>query len=109
MTSSKASIISAWVSMGARYHHQLNSVSRQKRPSSASVTLRSLSDFRMSVGVESLNELKALNRLSAMARWPCVWRQSVFSQCWRDCLRKKSTADLFGGAMGASLRKKLRL
>ena len=57
----------ACVSIGARYHHQLSSVSRQNIPSSSFVTLRSLMDFMMSVGVESVEPLKALNRFSAMA------------------------------------------
>ena len=94
--------------MGARYHHQLSSVSRQNMPISSFDTLRSLMDFMMSLGVESLKELKALKRWSAMARWPWVWRQSVLSQNFRACLRKKSTAVLCCGAMAMSLRKKLR-
>ena len=46
-TSSKTSTMSAWVSMGARYHHQLSSASRQNMPSSSSVTARSRREFTM--------------------------------------------------------------
>src|SRR5207247_8869143 len=70
ITSSNASIISACVSMGARYHHQLNSVSRQNMPISSLVTLRSLIACMMSFGVESLSELTELNRFRARERWP---------------------------------------
>src|SRR5437016_10303504 len=66
ITSSNASIISACVSIGARYHHQLSSVSRQNIPISSFVTLRSLMDFMMSVGVESLRSEEHTSELQSL-------------------------------------------
>src|SRR5439155_3362057 len=108
ITSSNASIISACVSIGARYHHQLNSVSRQNMPISSFVTERSLIDFMMSDGVESVKALRALKRLSAMARWPCDWRLARPSQNLRVWPRKYSTASLCLASIPLSFRKKLR-
>ena len=51
--------MSAWVSIGARYHHQLSSVSRQNMPISSLVTLRSLMRLHDVAGVESLSLLSA--------------------------------------------------
>ena len=61
MTSSNASIISACVSIGARYHHQLSSVSRQNMPISSLLTERSLIERMMPWAVS-----RSANRLSAI-------------------------------------------
>src|SRR5262245_16947504 len=98
----------AWVSMGARYHHQLSSVSRQNMPNSSFVTLRSLIDLMMSLGVEFFGSVEEPKRWRAMARGACDWRSATLSQWARDWARKKSTAFWCWAATGLSLRKKLR-
>ena len=77
MTSSKASIMTACVSIGARYHHQENSKSRQNMPSSSSLTERSLSDFMIAFGVS----LSVPKRVRAKAMCPSDWRLPTLSQC----------------------------
>src|ERR1044071_67782 len=98
--------MSACVSIGARYHHQLNSVSRQNMPISSFVTERSLIDFRMSDDVESFETLRALKRFNAMASWPWDCRLARSSQYLRDWSRKYSTASLFFASIVLSFRKK---
>src|SRR5215470_4279146 len=100
--------MSACVSMGARYHHQLNSVSRQNMPISSFDTLRSFNEAMIARRVSSLIELNEANRSRASAKWPWVWRHWVWSQYFRDWFRKNSTAFLLGLAIGRSFRKKLR-
>ena len=75
ITSSKASIITAWVSIGAWNHHHDSSVSRQNMPISSVLTERCLIEFIMPCGV-SLSP----KRFRAKARCPCDWRQASFSQ-----------------------------